>query len=88
MGGISPEQILIKRGCLAKSSGTLQPTHAGLLLFGRDPQQFIRGSDITAARFAGSEMGDVFTRQDITGTLPQQIRRAETFLVDNLPRCS
>ncbi len=84
MGGISPEQILIKRGCLIKIGGDLQPTHAGLLLFGKDPQQFIRGSDITAARFAGSEMGDVFTRQDITGTLPQQIRRAETFLVDNL----
>ncbi|MBN1565367.1 MAG: putative DNA binding domain-containing protein [Anaerolineae bacterium] len=84
MGGISPEQILIKRGCLIKKGDTLQPTNAGILLFGKDPQQFIRGSDITAARFAGAEMGDVFTRQDITGTLPQQIRRAETFLVDNL----
>jgi ATP-dependent DNA helicase RecG len=85
MGGISPEQVLIKRGCLARQpDGELAPTNAGILLFGKDPQQFIRGSDITAARFAGSEMGDVFTRQDINGTLPQQIRRAETFLVDNL----
>jgi ATP-dependent DNA helicase RecG len=84
MGGILPEQILIKRGCLARREGSLVPTNAGILLFGKDPQQFIRGSDITAARFAGQEMGDVFTRQDINGTLPQQIRRAETFLVDNL----
>ncbi len=84
MGGISPEQILTKRGCLVMFEGELRPTNAGLLLFGKDPQQFIRGSDITAARFAGSEMSDVFTRQDITGPLPQQIRRAETFLVDNL----
>ncbi len=84
MGGISPEQILIKRGCLVRHEGDLVPTNAGILLFGKDPQQFIRGSDITAARFAGHEMGDVFTRQDIAGTLPQQIRRAETFLVDNL----
>jgi ATP-dependent DNA helicase RecG len=84
MGGISPEQILIKRGCLIRFDGRLCPTNAGVLLFGRDPQQFIRGSDITAARFAGQEMSDVFTRQDIPGTLPQQIRRAETFLVDNL----
>ena len=29
-------------------------------------------------------MGDVFLRQDITGTLPQQIRRVETFLIDSL----
>ncbi len=84
MGGISPEQILIKRGCLLEVKGTLRPTNAGILLFGKDPQQFIRGSDITAARFAGAEMGDVFTRQDIAGTLPQQIRRVETFLVDSL----
>ena len=84
MGGISPEQVLVKRGCMVYHQGELRPTNAGILLFGRDPQQFIRGSDITAARFAGTEMGDVFTRQDINGTLPQQIRRAETFLVDNL----
>jgi ATP-dependent DNA helicase RecG len=84
MGGISPEQILLKRGCLVKDHDELRPTNAGILLFGKDPQQFLRGSDITAARFAGMQMGDVFTRQDINGTLPQQIRRVETFLIDNL----
>jgi ATP-dependent DNA helicase RecG len=84
MGGVSSEQVLIKRGCLVERDGVPLPTNAGVLLFGKDPQQFLRGSDITAARFAGREMGDVFTRQDINGTLPQQIRRAETFLVDNL----
>lgn len=84
MGGISPEQILIKRGCLVRGEQGVVPTHAGILLFGKDPQQFLRNADITAARFAGKEMGDVFTRQDLTGTLPQQIRRAELFLVDNM----
>lgn len=86
MGGASPEQVLLKRGCLVKYDGELRPTNAGILLFGKDPQQFIRGSEITAARFAGKEMGDVFTRQDIVGTLPQQIQRVETFLIDNLRR--
>ena len=76
MGGVSAEQVLIKRGCLVYRDGELRPTNAGILLFGKDPQQFLRGSDITAARFAGTEMGDVFTRQDLT-TLPQQIRRAK-----------
>lgn len=84
MGGMPPEQVLVKRGCLVQKDGELIPTNAGILLFGKDPQMYVRGSDITAARFAGEEMGDVFTRQDINGTLPQQIRRAETFLVDNL----
>src|SRR5690606_19643045 len=38
----------------------------------------------TAVRFASEKMTDTFTRQDITGTLPDQIRRAETFLRDHL----
>ncbi|HML20061.1 MAG TPA: ATP-binding protein [Aggregatilinea sp.] len=84
MGGISPELVLIKRGCLVRQEGKLYPTNAGMLLFGRDPQQFLRGSEITAARFAGKEMGDVFLRQDINGPLPQQIRRVETFLIDSM----
>ncbi|MBI5960996.1 MAG: transcriptional regulator, partial [Chloroflexi bacterium] len=84
MGGISAEQVLVKRGCLVQYQDELVPTNAGILLFGKDPHQFLRGTDITAARFAGPEMSDVFTRQDIIGTLPQQIRRAETFLIDNM----
>ncbi|MEL6151275.1 MAG: ATP-binding protein, partial [Chloroflexota bacterium] len=78
------EKILERRGCLARFDGTLRPTNAGLLLFGREPQRHLRGSDITAARFAGNSMGDTFNREDISGTLPDQIRRAETFLADHL----
>ena len=84
MGSTEPRQVLLKRGCLAHHQGTLHPTPAGILLFGKDPQQFLRGTEITAARFAGQEMGDRFTREDITGTLPDQINRAETFLRDNM----
>ncbi|NWF70409.1 MAG: putative DNA binding domain-containing protein [Chloroflexi bacterium] len=77
-------QVLLKRGCLIQERGKLRPTHAGILLFGKDPQRFLPGAEIIAVRFAGEEMSDTFTRQDIVGTLPEQIRRAETFLVDNL----
>ncbi len=85
LSGLSPKEVLLKRGCLVQQGdGPLQPTHAGILLFGKEPQRFIRGSEITAARFAGTEMGDTFTRQDIGGTLPEQLRRAQTFLADNL----
>jgi ATP-dependent DNA helicase RecG len=82
----SPRDLLARRGCIVFYDGQWIPTNAGILLFGKDPQRFIRGAYITAVRFAGSEMGDVFTRQDITGTLPDQIRRAELFLLDNLRR--
>lgn len=84
MGQFTAQEILHQRGCLTKYQGILVPTHAGILLFGKLPQQYIRGSEITAVRFAGEVMGDTFNRQDITGTLPEQIRRAETFLADHL----
>lgn len=82
--GDNVEQVLLKRGCLAEYEGHLRPTHAGILLFGKDPQRFIRGADITAVRFASEIMSDKFSRQDMTGTLPDQIKRAEMFLVDHL----
>lgn len=78
------EDVLLKRGCLVQYKDDLFPTNAGILLFGKDPQRFMVASDISAVRFAGQSMSDTFNRQDITGTLPEQIKRAETFLVDHL----
>ncbi|TVR23017.1 MAG: transcriptional regulator [Anaerolineaceae bacterium] len=78
------ENLLYKRGCLAKQGDEFRPTNAGILLFGKDPAPHIRGTEITAVRFAGEKMGDTFSRQDINGTLPDQIRRAETFLLDHM----
>jgi ATP-dependent DNA helicase RecG len=84
MGETNAEKVLLKRGCLTEKDGKLHPTNAGILLFGKDPQRFLRGADITAARFASDTMSDTFSRQDILGTLPDQIRRAEMFLIDHL----
>lgn len=86
IGSADPQQVLLRRGCLAQHQGKLHPTAAGLLLFGKEPQRFLRGGDITAVRFAGPTMSDTFTREDISGTLPDQISRAETFLRDNMRR--
>lgn len=84
IGEADVEQALIKRGCLVREDNRVVPTHAGILLFGRDPRRFVRGAEITAVRFAGEAMGDTFTRDDISGTLPEQIKRSETFLRDTL----
>ncbi len=78
------QDVLHQRGCLVKQGDKFIPTHAGILLFGKSPQQFIRSSEITAVRFAGDNMSDTFNRQDITGTLAEQIKRVETFLIDHL----
>ncbi|MBZ0300697.1 MAG: putative DNA binding domain-containing protein [Anaerolineae bacterium] len=84
LGETNVHKVLVKRGCLTTVDGDLRPTNAGILLFGRDPQRFVRSAEITAARFAGETMSDTFSRQDILGTLPDQIKRAETFMIDHL----
>lgn len=84
MSQSTTQDILYQRGCLMKQGDNFVPTHAGILLFGKSPQQFIRSSEITAVRFAGDRMSDTFNRQDITGTLSEQIQRVETFLIDHL----
>lgn len=78
------KNLLLRRGCLSRLHGNLHPTNAGILLFGKEPQRFVRGAEITAVRFAGNTMSDKFNRHDIIGTLPEQIRKAETFLYDHL----
>lgn len=80
-GALTAEEVLRKRGCLAPSG---RPTYAGILLFGKDPQAYIGGCEITVVRYAGTEMGDEFLRQDIRDTLPEQVRRAEAFLRSNM----
>ncbi|MCS6844637.1 MAG: helix-turn-helix domain-containing protein [Caldilineales bacterium] len=78
---------LLTRGCLKPAEpGRFVPTYAGLLLFGRNPQQFLPSAEIIAVRYAGATMGDEFVREDIRGTLPQQIRRAEAFIAANMRR--
>ena len=82
----SREESLFQRGCLARSDGELRPTYAGLLLFGREPQRWVRSSEILVARYPGRTMEDRFIKEEIRGTLPEQIRRAEAFVVGNMRR--
>jgi ATP-dependent DNA helicase RecG len=80
------EEALLRRGCLALSGSEVRPTYAGLLLFGREPQRWVRSSEILVARYAGVAMDDRFIKEEIRGTLPEQIRRAEAFVVSNMRR--
>jgi ATP-dependent DNA helicase RecG len=88
LGEATAEDVLMRRGCLIKQGRRLRPTHAGVLLFGKQPQRWVRGAEILCARFSGVEMNDAFTRQTISGTLPDQIARAEAFLHDNMAQRS
>jgi ATP-dependent DNA helicase RecG len=85
-------QALLARGCVAYAEPVLgampvvTPTVAGMLLFGRAPQQFVRSAEIICVRYAGQVMSDEFVRQDIGGTLSEQIRQAEAFVFSNMRR--
>ncbi|MGD8794266.1 MAG: helix-turn-helix domain-containing protein, partial [Anaerolineae bacterium] len=89
LGGMSAadrEEALLRRGCLARAGGGLRPTYAGLLLFGREPQRWAPSAGILVARYAGKAMDDRFLKEEIGGTLPEQIRRAEAFVTANMRR--
>lgn len=83
-GPENPEEILHHRGCLKLENGKLRPTYAALLLFGRHPQQWLPNASILAARFSGVAFADRFIKQDIVGALPEQLRKAENFVRENL----
>jgi ATP-dependent DNA helicase RecG len=80
------DEALLRRGCLARLGADLRPTYAGLLLFGREPQRWVRSAEILVARYAGTTMGDSFIKEEVHGTLPEQIRHAEAFVLDNIRR--
>lgn len=83
-GGLYPEQALLQRGCLVCVNGEYRPTYAGLLLFGDYPQRWLPSASLLAARFPGVAFSDQFLKQEISGSLPQQLRQAEVFIKDNL----
>ncbi len=83
-GSEDPIQQLTRRGCLRTGADGPQPTYAALLLFGHHPQQWLPNASILAARFSGPAFQDQFIKQEITGTLIQQIQSAEQFVRDHL----
>jgi ATP-dependent DNA helicase RecG len=78
-------EALIKRGCLAKDEeGHLYPTNAGVLLFGCTPERFFPSAGIIAVHYDGLQMSDTYTRQDIRGSLPDQLQQAEVFVQNHM----
>jgi len=80
---LAPE-FLLQRGCLKRENGKLRPTYAALLLFGRHPQRWLPAATILSARFSGVTFGDQYIKQDINGSLTEQLHQAELFVRDNL----
>ena len=75
---------LQRLGCVApdpRFPTTFRPTRAGLLLFGKAPQDFLLHAELVCVLF-GDELGlrRYLDRRIVHGTLPEQIDQAEEFL--------
>lgn len=84
LSGDSDRDVLLRRGCLREVDGDYRPTYAGLLLFGCHPQQWVPNATILGARFSGASINDQYIKQDISGTIPDQLRKAEIFVRENI----
>ncbi|HSJ59072.1 MAG TPA: ATP-binding protein [Anaerolineae bacterium] len=80
------QEALLRRGCLARAGDDVRPTYAGLLLFGRESQRWVPSAEILVARYPGRKMEDSFVKEEVRGTLPEQIRQAEAFVLANMRR--
>jgi len=70
-------RLLERLQCLDRT-GT--PTVTGILLFGREPQRWLRDARISAVRFPGREVSSDFAdRQELEGPLLEQIDAAASF---------
>ena len=78
------QDLLLRRGCLTMDDNQARPTYAAMLLFGRHPQQWVPSASMIAARFPGLSFSDEFVKQEIRGTLPEQLRQAEAFVRDHM----
>ncbi len=67
----------------AQTDALLVPSVAGILLLGKDPQQFFPQARVAVVQYAGLQMGESFLKQEIEGPVPRQLDEAESWLVRN-----
>ncbi|MFQ5842193.1 MAG: RNA-binding domain-containing protein, partial [Thermodesulfobacteriota bacterium] len=80
------ESLLRKLLAVIQVNGMFRPTVSGILLFGKEPQEFseTRLGYIRLARFKGKEVGTFIDQLDVYGTLTNQIDEALKFVERNI----
>jgi len=79
-----PPMLTNMRFLVTDLEGASRLSMAGLLLFGKRPQDFLYYARISAVRWAGLTAGEIIIdRQEIMGRLAQQIDQAEAFILRN-----
>ncbi|MFV8395453.1 IS1096 element passenger TnpR family protein [Corynebacterium hindlerae] len=87
IGSSSPENALRARGLITRSG---QVTVAGMLLFGKNPQELLPNSEVRVLKYLEDERlpgarQQLAADQRFTGTLPAQISKAADFIRSQIP---
>lgn len=80
------EEMLYHYHILTKEHTRTYPTIGGLLLFGKNPQEYLKESFIICTHFYGTSGREVIATKDCRGNLFQQYREAMSFLLNQLNR--
>lgn len=79
--GVTLEQLLEGTRVATTVDDVPRLTVAGLLVFGREPQRYMRQSRITAVRFLGNDStADRLNPQEMNGVLPQLVQQAGDYV--------
>jgi len=73
--------IIQALGLARDDNGIYRPTVAAMLVFGREPQRFLRHSSVNAIRFKGTKVAGIqLDRSELKGTLDSIIEQAASFV--------
>ena len=82
--GIDINKALRAYGLVADEQMQAYPTVAGILLFGKEPQQFFSEAFIICTNFVGITGREVISTRDCTGPLSEQFAEAYNFTISRL----
>lgn len=82
----SRDALLLSYHLKVEEHGHYYPTGAGILAFGKNPQQFFPQAFIICSHFEGISGRNAFASQDCTGTVIEQFYQAYNFIVNRLSK--
>lgn len=82
--GLKPElsinEILVNLEVLREADGKLSMTNAGVLMFGKDPERFLKSAPIVCAVYQGENKAEILDRKIFNDGLIGNIEAALTYL--------
>lgn len=87
------DEFLVGIGAVVREGGTLLPSLAGLLFFGRNPQRFFPNLKVTFTQYAGTDVGEsaagkvlFLDNRELSGPVPDIIESSVTIIMERMTR--